>query len=118
MLVKKYKFMADVGKGVTGYVSHVCIWLHVSESRLSLCRDDTIFHIVHPIPTFPFIQLNEFCPCILSSPSSITIFVYRVLGRRNLLIKFTMLSHVEIRGLWEVMLPVLLNQSEGDLRPV
>ena len=68
LLVKKYKFMADVGRGVTGYVSHVCIWLHVSESRLSLCRDDTIFRIVHPIPTFPFIQLNDFCPCILSSP--------------------------------------------------
>ena len=24
LLVKKYKFMADVGKGVTGYVSHAC----------------------------------------------------------------------------------------------
>jgi hypothetical protein len=33
LLVKKYKFMADVGKGVTGYVSLFCIcfvnYLHV-----------------------------------------------------------------------------------------
>lgn len=77
LLVKKYKFMADVGTGVTGYVSPICYL--VCLYLITVCRD---------------------------------------LGRRNLLIKFTMLSHVAIKGPWEVILPVLQNQSEGDLRHV
>lgn len=40
-LVKKYRFMKDVGEKVTGYVSHVCVcvggWAHVHVSNACAC---------------------------------------------------------------------------------